>query len=69
MEGLPPVRFCWSVLGQQVFFDKPVVVEADDLATAHRITEHVEEKMEGNCGPVRRTIHPEPKDSVEKGIT
>ena len=51
-----------------MFFDKPVVVEADDLATAHRITEHVEEKMEGNFGPVRRTIHPEPKDSVEKGI-
>ena len=59
---------CWSVLGQQVLFDKHMVV-ADDLATAHRITEHVEEKMEETFGSVRRTIHPEPKDSVEKGIT
>ena len=58
-----------GVLGQQVFIDMHMVVEADDLTTAHRITEHVEEKMDRSFGPVRCTIHLEPKDYVEEGIT
>ena len=58
-----------GVLGQQVFIDMHMVVEADDLTTAHRITEHVELKLEHSFGPVRCTIHLEPKDYVEEGIT
>ena len=58
-----------GVLGQQVFIDLHMVVEADDLTTAHRITEHVERKLEGGFGPVRCTIHLEPRDYVEEGIT
>ena len=58
-----------GVLGQQVFIDMHMVVEADDLTTAHRITEHVEQKLDHSFGPVRCTIHLEPKDYVEEGIT
>ena len=58
-----------GVLGQQVFIDMHMVVETDDLATAHRITERVEERLDRVFGPVRCTIHLEPKDYVEDEIT
>ena len=37
--------------------------------SAHRITEQVEERLEESYGPVRCTIHLEPKEYVEEGIT
>ena len=58
-----------GVLGQQVFIDMHMVVETNDLSTAHRITELVEERLDRVFGPVRCTIHLEPKDYVEDGIT
>ena len=58
-----------GVLGQQVFIEMHMVVDADDLTTAHRITERVEERLDKNFGPVRCTIHLEPKEYVEDGIT
>ena len=58
-----------GVLGQQVFIDMHMVVEADDLATAHRTTEQVEERLERAFGPVRCTIHLEPREYMEEGIT
>ena len=58
-----------GVLDQQVFIDMHMVVEAEDLTTAHRITEQVEERLDAKFGPVRCTIHLEPKDYVEDGIT
>ena len=58
-----------GVLGQQVFIDMHMVVETDDLATAHRITERVEERLDRVFGPVRCTIHLEPKEYVEDEIT
>ena len=58
-----------GVLGQQVFIEMHMVVSADDLSTAHRITEQVEERLEESYGPVRCTIHLEPKEYVEEGIT
>ncbi len=72
--GVPGVINCHDiasrgVLGQQVFIDMHMVVEADDLATAHSITELVEERLDRSFGPVRCTIHLEPKDYVEEGIT
>ena len=33
-----------------------MVVDADDLTTAHRITERVEERLDETFGPVR--VHP-----------
>ena len=58
-----------GVLGQQVFIDMHMIVEADDLMTAHRITELVEDRLDQRFGPVRCTIHLEPKDYVEQEIT
>ena len=58
-----------GVLGQQVFIEMHMVVNADDLTTAHRITEQVEERLDERFGPVRCTIHLEPKEYVEDGIT
>ena len=58
-----------GVLGQQVFIEMHMVVDADDLTKAHRITEEVEERLDESFGPVRCTIHLEPKDYVEDGIT
>ena len=58
-----------GVLGQQVFVDMHMVVEAEDLTSAHRITERVEERLDAKFGPVRCTIHLEPKEYVEDGIT
>ena len=40
-----------GVLGQQVFIEMHMVVSADDLSTAHRITEQVEERLEESFGP------------------
>ena len=58
-----------GVLGQRVFIDMHMVVDADDLPTAHRITEMVEERLENRFGPVRCTIHLEPRDYAEQHIT
>ena len=58
-----------GVLGQRVFVDMHMVVETDDLPTAHSITEQVEERLERRFGPVRCTIHLEPKDYAEQSIT
>ncbi|MCT0198361.1 cation diffusion facilitator family transporter [Synechococcus sp. CS-1325] len=58
-----------GVLGQQVFIDMHMVVSADDLPTAHRITELVEEHLEARFGPVRCTIHLEPREYASAEIT
>lgn len=72
--GVPGVLNCHDiasrgVLGQQVFIDMHMVVEADDLPTAHRITELVEEHLEARYGPVRCTIHLEPREYASAAIT
>ena len=58
-----------GVVGQQVFIDMHMVVEANDLPTAHRITELVEEHLEARYGPVRCTIHLEPREYASAAIT
>ena len=58
-----------GVLGQQVFIDMHLIVDAEDLITAHTITERVEARLDQKFGPVRCTIHLEPRDYVEDGIT
>lgn len=58
-----------GVLGQQVFIDMHMVVDADDLPTAHRITELVEEHLEARFGRVRCTIHLEPREYASASIT
>lgn len=58
-----------GVRGQQVFIDMHMVVDATDLPTAHRITELVEERLESQFGPVRCTIHLEPREYASAAIT
>lgn len=72
--GVPGVLNCHDiasrgVVGQQVFIDMHLVVEATDLPTAHRITELVEEHIEARFGPVRCTIHLEPPEYASAEIT
>jgi cation diffusion facilitator family transporter len=72
--GVPGVLNCHDiasrgVVGQQVFIDMHMVVAADDLPTAHRITELVEEHLEARYGPVRCTIHLEPREYASAAIT
>lgn len=50
-----------GVLGRQVFIEMHLVVEAEDVATAHQITEAVELLLEERYRPVRVSIHVEPK--------
>jgi cation diffusion facilitator family transporter len=58
-----------GVLGQRVFIELHMVVEADDLPTAHRITELVEEHLAARFGEVRCTIHLEPREYAIPTIT
>jgi cation diffusion facilitator family transporter len=58
-----------GVLGQMVFVDMHLVVDATDLATAHRISELVEEHLEARYGPMRCSIHLEPRDYASDRIT
>ena len=58
-----------GVLGQQVFIELHMVVDANDLPTAHRITELVEEHLEARFGAVRCTIHLEPSEYAIADIT
>jgi len=58
-----------GLVGQQVFVDMHMVVDANDLPTAHRITELVEEHLEARYGPVRCTIHLEPREYASAAIT
>jgi cation diffusion facilitator family transporter len=72
--GVPGVLNCHDiasrgVVGQQVFIDMHLVVEANDLPTAHRITELVEEHLEARYGPLRCTIHLEPREYASAAIT
>jgi cation diffusion facilitator family transporter len=58
-----------GVLGQRVFIELHMVVDANDLPTAHRITELVEEHLEARFGAVRCTIHLEPREYAIPTIT
>jgi cation diffusion facilitator family transporter len=58
-----------GVLGQRVFIELHMVVDADDLPTAHRITELVEEHLQARFGEVRCTIHLEPREYAIPTIT
>ena len=57
------------MLGQRVFIELHMVVDANDLPTANRITELVEEHLEQRFGPVRCPIHLEPREYAIADIT
>ncbi len=50
-----------GLLGRQVFIEMHLIVDATDVATAHRITEAVEKRLNELYGPTRASIHIEPQ--------
>ncbi|MBE9078659.1 cation transporter [Romeria aff. gracilis LEGE 07310] len=71
---VPGVLNCHSIasrglLGRQVFIDMHLIVEARDVATAHDITEQVEDRLDDEFGPTRVTIHVEPPSYVSGEIS
>lgn len=58
-----------GVLGRQVFIEMHLIVNAQDVETAHRITEEVERKLEERFNPVRILIHVEPPEYKSTQIT
>lgn len=51
-----------GLLGRQVFIEMHLIVDAEDVEGAHRITEEVETRLEERFRPVRILIHIEPPD-------
>ncbi len=51
-----------GLLGRQVFIEMHMIVDAQDVETAHQITEDVESRLEERFSPVRVLIHVEPPD-------
>ena len=49
-----------GLLGRQIFIEMHLIVEANDVETAHKITEEVETRLEERFSPVRVLIHVEP---------
>lgn len=58
-----------GVVGRQVFIEMHLVVDAQDVTTAHEITEAVEQKLEEHFAPARILIHVEPPDYSSDAIT
>jgi len=71
---VPGVVNCHSIasrgiVGRQIFIEMHLVVDALDVATAHQITEAVEQKLEESFPPARILIHVEPPDYVSDAVT
>lgn len=65
--SVPGVLNCHDIasrglLGRQVFIEMHLIVDAEDVETAHKITEAVEEQLLKFYSPARISIHVEPPD-------
>lgn len=49
-----------GVVGRQMFIEMHVIVDTNDVETAHNITEEIERRLEEKFNPVRISIHIEP---------
>jgi cation diffusion facilitator family transporter len=58
-----------GLLGRQVFMEMHLIVDAEDVAAAHQITEAVEARLEEKYGPVRISIHVEPPNYQSSQIS
>lgn len=58
-----------GVLGRQAFIEMHLIVDAEDVETAHHITEEVESRLEQCFRPVRILIHVEPPSYEANNIT
>ncbi|QFZ91884.2 cation diffusion facilitator family transporter [Synechococcus elongatus] len=74
VTSVPGVINCHDIasrglLGRQIFVDMHLVVDATDVATAHQITEAVENRLAERYAPIRVTIHVEPPNYQSPQIT
>lgn len=58
-----------GLLGRQVFIEMHLIVDSENVKTAHDITEAVEAKLEKKFAPVRILIHVEPLEYQSRQIT
>lgn len=58
-----------GLLGRQVFIEMHLIVEAQDIENAHKITEEIEERLKEKFEPVRVMIHIEPPEYQSKNIS
>ncbi|MFM6203454.1 MAG: cation diffusion facilitator family transporter [Dolichospermum sp.] len=58
-----------GVIGRQVFIEMHLIVNAEDVETAHIITEEVERQLQERFSPVRILIHVEPPAYQSERIT
>ena len=58
-----------GMLGRQVFIEMHLIVDTDDIITAHQITENIENHLEKRFGKVRVLIHVEPPEYEEEDIS
>ncbi|NWF61550.1 MAG: cation transporter [Fischerella sp.] len=58
-----------GLIGRQVFIEMHLIVDAQDVETAHRITEEVERRLEERFSPVRILIHVEPPEYQSEKIS
>jgi cation diffusion facilitator family transporter len=58
-----------GLVGRQVFIEMHLIVQAEDVETAHQITEAVEMELESRYSPVRVLIHVEPPSYQSEGIS
>jgi cation diffusion facilitator family transporter len=58
-----------GVVGRQAFIEMHLIVDAQDVQTAHRITEEVERRLEERFRPVRIVIHVEPPEYQSEQIS
>ncbi|MBD2039380.1 cation diffusion facilitator family transporter [Microcoleus sp. FACHB-672] len=58
-----------GIVGRQVFIEMHMIVDAEDVETAHQITEEVETRLQERYNPVRVMIHIEPPAYQSENIT
>ncbi|MCT7949049.1 cation diffusion facilitator family transporter [Ancylothrix sp. C2] len=58
-----------GVVGRQVFIEMHMIVDAEDVETAHQITEEVETLLQAKYHPARILIHVEPPAYRSEQIT
>jgi len=72
--SLPGILDCHDITsrgipGRMIFIEMHMVVEPLDVESAHRLTEAVEHLLQERYGPVRVTIHLEPRSHIEGSRT
>ncbi|WP_026734561.1 cation diffusion facilitator family transporter [Fischerella sp. PCC 9605] len=58
-----------GLIGRQVFIEMHLIVDAQDVETAHHITEEVERRLEERFSPLRILIHVEPPEYQSEKIS